>query len=206
MAYNANIPQPPNIMSDSQDDLLNNFLQLSAAWNINHVPYNNVAQGKHNQVTTPVNPAPTNTAANEMNIYCRTSAETTFPELVLQRENNGTRIEWTARAGNNAAGWTMLPSGIMIKWRNETIGAVDANTGIITIPWNIGPAFTTQFFAIANPAADPGNVAKDVNCIAYVYDITNPLQVSFRLWRRNQFNVIGTNQGPLVVSLFAMGV
>lgn len=209
MPYNQNIPQPTDQLDVSQVDLLNNFQAIKTLIDINHVTFDAVGQGKHTQVTLPENAAPTNTGAAEGNIYSQESPLTGNTELYWQRENNGTRIEWTGRSNTVTSGWTRLPSGILIKWSTTSINAVDANNGVITVTWPVAatiPAFANQGIAFVNPMADPLNPAKDVNCIAYVYNVGNPLSVSFRLWRRNLFNTIGTDQGPLQVSILAIGV
>ncbi len=113
--YSPNIPQPPDILSDSQDDILQNFQQINTVFAQNHIPFEAAGQGKHKEVTLPELVAPTPTLIDEANIYSQLSALTGETELFWQRENNGTRIEWTGllATGN---GWTRLPSGILLKW------------------------------------------------------------------------------------------
>jgi len=140
--YNPNIPQPNDILADSQDDILENFQQLSTAWNINHIPFNNATQGKHTEVTLPENVAPTNTLIDEANIYSQLSTLTGQTELAWQRENNGARIEWTGLLAASV-GWTRLPSGILLKWGSATANGatvvtypVAANTPVFTAVYN----------------------------------------------------------------------
>jgi hypothetical protein len=123
--YDAQIPQPADILSDSQDDILQNFQQLNAAWNVNHVPFNSAAptQGNHNQVTLPNIPnvtlaAPTPTVIGSANMWSAQSIYTMTTELQWQRENNGTTIEWTGSSTPTTtnSGWTRLPSGVLLKW------------------------------------------------------------------------------------------
>jgi hypothetical protein len=115
--YKPNIPQPADIMSQSQNDILENFQQINTVFAVNHVAFEAAGEGKHTQVTLPENPAPTNTAAAEANIYAQLSAITNNTELYWQREGNGTRIEWTGLLAQTN-GWTRLPSGILLKWGN----------------------------------------------------------------------------------------
>ncbi len=130
MPYNPNIPQPPHIMSDSQDDILNNFIQLNTAFSINHTAYNTVDQGKHKQVTLPENTTPTPTAANEANIYSDLNALTGETELWWQRENNGERISFTAMSAI-ANGWCYLPSGLLLQWGTDT---KTGSNQLVTLP------------------------------------------------------------------------
>lgn len=73
MVYNANIPQPGDILSDSQNDLLNNFAQLNTSFGIDHYPFtdNSVNLGEHNQVTQPqiIGAAHPATAAGQCKLY-----------------------------------------------------------------------------------------------------------------------------------------
>lgn len=154
--YNPNIPQPNDILSDSQDEILQNFQQINTVFGINHSTFETANQGKHNEVTLPENAAPTNTLINEANIYSRQSAFTGNTELVWQRENNGTRIEWTSFVGANN-GWMRLPSGILVKW--GTVLSVFPNPYTVVFPVNdsfgnpipvfqtlVGPPTTSPFF------------------------------------------------------------
>lgn len=54
--FNANIPQPTDLISDSQNDLLNNNKSLDGIFGIDHYPFSNTTQNKgfHNTVTTPI--------------------------------------------------------------------------------------------------------------------------------------------------------
>ena len=54
--YNANIPQPGDFLSVSQQDILNNFTQLNTSFTVDHYAYDDTTanNGKHNKVTTPL--------------------------------------------------------------------------------------------------------------------------------------------------------
>lgn len=56
MPYNPNIPQPTDILSDSQGDLLGNFQALDTSFGIDHYKFSDLTanNGFHNKVTTPV--------------------------------------------------------------------------------------------------------------------------------------------------------
>jgi hypothetical protein len=73
MAYNPNIPQPSDLLSVSQGDLLNNNTVSNTIFGVDHYAFSDVSgnAGKHNQVTTPliqgaVHPT---TAADEPKFY-----------------------------------------------------------------------------------------------------------------------------------------
>ena len=47
MAYNQNIPQATDQLSQSQSDILNNFIALQTLIDVNHVDFASADQGKH---------------------------------------------------------------------------------------------------------------------------------------------------------------
>lgn len=71
MPYDPNIPMPNDDLSDSQVDLLANFQQLDTSFGIDHYTFSNATanNGKHNQVTTPVQGSHPATSANEPKFY-----------------------------------------------------------------------------------------------------------------------------------------
>lgn len=85
MAYNPNIPQPTDLLSDSQGDLLTNFTALDNVYSGDHYPFSDVTANstKHKTVTTPIqNPAVHPTpATNEVKFY---AMQDTAPLGVLQ--------------------------------------------------------------------------------------------------------------------------
>ncbi len=143
--WSGNIPQPTNQLNNSQPQILQNFQAIEALVSINHFDFGTANVGKHTQVTLPENVAPINTAIDEANIYSRLSALTAQTELVWQRENNGTRIEWTGLlAAQN--GWTRLPSGILLKWGLvATVGGIGPTTVVFPV------AATIPVFNVAIP-------------------------------------------------------
>ncbi len=55
MGYSPNIPQPTQLLSNSQGDLLTNFQALDTSFGVDHYKFSNTTSnnGFHNQVTTP---------------------------------------------------------------------------------------------------------------------------------------------------------
>ena len=55
MPFLNNIPQPAQLLSDSQPQLLNNNIQLDLSFGVDHYPFSDLTanNGFHNQVTTP---------------------------------------------------------------------------------------------------------------------------------------------------------
>lgn len=139
MSYNPNIPNPNDIPAQSQPQLLANFQAINTLINVNHVSFDDPDQGKHKWVSLPDQIADPVTTATEVAVYGFTSTETSRTELAFRRPSNGTVILMTETNGTNN-GWTMLPSGILMKW-----GTTNA-TGATTINANsFGKAFTTLY-------------------------------------------------------------
>lgn len=151
MAYQANIPQPTDLLSQSQSDLLNNFQALQTLIDVNHVDFASGDQGKHKWVTFPLQgaipPAGSGFGAGELGLYNATSPLTTQNELYINKTNQVTVVQVATTASilssnsapaQNSFGWTMLPSGIVLKWGNFS-GFTGLNTVTLTTSAADGP-------------------------------------------------------------------
>lgn len=131
MPYQEDIPRPTDILSVSQNDILQNFTTIDTAWNINHVPFDVADQGKHNKVHLPnqdaIVPIDPVTTGTETALYSKTSTLTTVTELFVMPRNSGTEIPITAKLGA-ATGWAYLPNGLLIKWGEVTATGDDTFT------------------------------------------------------------------------------
>lgn len=143
MAYKNSIPVASDLLSQSQDDILNNFAAIKTLIDVNHVTFDAAGQGKHVIAEFPVqSPVPT-TGAGEVGLYCQTSAITGNPELVYAPESAATTYEFSS-AVKNEKGYAMLPSGIIMKWGSGTVNA--NTTAVATFEAGAGvPAFTTVY-------------------------------------------------------------
>lgn len=161
MAYQSNIPQATDLLSQSQDDILNNFLAIAAAFNLNHGNFNAANQGKHNFVQMPAqSPAPT-TGAGEVGLYCANSALSSQPELFFRKQSGSTapvtNYEISSAGYSATDGWARLPSGILLKWGNGT--QVTPGNFIVTYPVAATiPVFTATYTAILTPATTNMNL------------------------------------------------
>lgn len=138
MAYQPNIPQPTDQISQSQQDLLDNFTAISTLINVNHVDFNGPDQGKHKFLTFPVQAMAPVFAAGEIGMYNFLYTVTGVDELFITNQA-GVTSPITAKEGNQT-GWTFLPSGLLIKW-----GVVNAAAGVSNHIFPVGaniPAFT----------------------------------------------------------------
>jgi len=143
MAYNSGIPLASDLLSQSQDDILNNFAGIKTLVDVNHVTFDAVEQGKHSFVQFPVqSPVPT-TGADEVGLYSQTSALTGNPELVFSHESAGSTYEFTA-AVKAETGYAILPSGIIFMWGSGTVNA--NTTAVATFASGAGiPTLTTVY-------------------------------------------------------------
>jgi hypothetical protein len=148
MPYNPNIPQPNDIISQSQPQLLGNFQEINTLIAVNHATFGTPNEGKHNIVTLPENAAPTPTLIDEASIYSQLSALTNQTELAWQRENNGPVIEWTSFLGAGT-GWTRFPSGILIKWGGASLTGF--NQPIVYPVVANTPVFTAAYVTFVTP-------------------------------------------------------
>lgn len=206
MAYLNNIPQATDAKNTSQPQILENFSQIYTVFSIDHETFAAPnGEGKHKQVTFPAQAigAP---AANEMRMYANTGTSGNV-ELWLRNGATGTNYQITTSSQANN-GYTMTPAGLLIKWGRVTT-ANDGSVQPQTFTWPAAGTdipFTTQFWAIAQVGADPALPNKDVNAVAYVTSVANPLNVQYNVWRRNLFNTAGTNQFPFSVWFLAVGI
>lgn len=138
MAYNANIPQATDLLSQSQNDILANFTAIAALVAVNHVQFNDADQGKHKWITFPQQgatpPGGAGFTGSELGLYNAVSTVTTKNELYVNKTNQATVVQIPMTAsilstnsnpGLNVSGWTYLPSGILMKWGQ---GSANGNT------------------------------------------------------------------------------
>lgn len=169
MAYNPNIPQPTDLLSQSQSDILNNFQALGVWVDVDHVDFGAPDEGKHSRVTFPVQaPAPA-FLAGEIGLYSFLNTNTTKNELYLVNSSapqvttpiTASLLSLSPTPGNNVDGWTYLPSGILIKWGS---GTANGNTAFL-FPVSVNvPAFagvlSMQVTTYTNNVADSNTFAR----------------------------------------------
>lgn len=176
MAYNANIPQPTDLLSASQPQILANFQALQTLIDVNHVDFASGNQGKHAFVEMPVQfPVPVTIAA-EVGLYCQTSAITAQPELVFSRQFGSTapaavQITEFTSAGWTNPGWARLPSGILLKWHSG-IGFGGATTKVVNVNTDVpgSPNFITTLTILITPIDTVGTF----NNVMSIRNITFP--------------------------------
>lgn len=130
MSYNANIPQPNDLLSKSQADIKNNFLSANTSFGVNHTAFDvAVNAGKHKFVEMPIQALP-GTLANEGSLYTNTAGQS---QLFYTADAGARAYQLTraidasfatfststnypaARTGQNG-GWTFLPGGLLLQY------------------------------------------------------------------------------------------
>lgn len=185
MVYQPNIPQPTDLLSTSQSDILNNFSALQTLIDVNHVDFNSADQGKHKWVTFPSQgatpPAGSGFAPTELGLYNAVYALTAHQELYVNKTNQATVVQVPSTASilssnsapaQNSFGWTLLPSGIVLRWGNFS-GFTGLNTVTLATNATNGPALT-QILNVQVTPYDPS--AGDVNFAVRLANIISPTQ------------------------------
>lgn len=192
MAYTNNIPTAPQRFKDSQPLIQANFLDIDTALAVNHVGFNLPDVGKHKFLQMPVQGAAPVTAATEMGLYTKTGV-TTNPEMFIRRESNGTEIEFTARGNTGTNYYSMLPSGLLIKFGSHApVFGASPIAGTITYDTTI--PFSAVFSVVMAPVNQPSAL------------IT--VSPNFFTAITQTFTIIysGSPANPITVSYFSVGI
>lgn len=154
MAFNANIPQPNDQLSQSQLDLLANFQAIDIWTQVNHVAFNGGNQGKHTWVTFTQQVGATPFVNGEVGLSNYNAPLTGTKELFISLFNSaGTKFEYPISQSIlstvpvpafGSTGFAYFPSGIIAKWGRATglvngVNSINLDTATATG----GPRFTT---------------------------------------------------------------
>lgn len=147
MTYNPNIPQPTDLLSNSQGQILANFNKANSSFGINHYPFDNgtVNNGKHLKVELPTTGAP-GSVASELVLFSGTTPSLRTA-LFYQRDNSGTGpFQLTGIDPLNAtSGYTFLPGSLLIQW-GQVSPPGSGGTVIFPIPFDgVTPPYSLTF-------------------------------------------------------------
>lgn len=135
MTFNPNIPQPNDLISDSQAQLQTNFSQSNSIFNFDHVTFDDatsINRGKHRHSTYIEQAVDPTTLANEMAVYSKDVAG--LSRLFYRNESNGSVIPLTGFDPIVAFnGRIFLPGGIIMIWGQ--FPAVGGAGGIFPFPF-----------------------------------------------------------------------
>ena len=139
MTYNANIPQPTQLISVSQGQLLDNFGQLNTQFGVDHVAFNTGSgngDGHHKQATFDASVTPSTPTGTQSVLYPQTVGG--LIQLFFQNATTTTQLTGAASVVSNP-GYVFLPGGLIMKWGS---GAVTGS------PVAFSPVFPTAAFAM----------------------------------------------------------
>jgi len=152
LAYNANIPQPTDRKNDSQDDLLQNFTALSTFLNTNHVDLNAIGEGKHKFVEFPKQTSDPAAVTDEVFLFARESTYTANKVVLSYRQDSGADGKiYDIGDGGATAGWSLLPSGLLMKWGFLNWTTAMAQDVQFVIPFANSPSFSPIVYVNFHP-------------------------------------------------------
>lgn len=196
MAYTNNTPQATDRVSDTQDPILQNFVNIPTLIGANHVGFDGTAnEGKHTVISAVEQGAPPATAVDEVALFSQLSTLSAQSELAIRKENNGAVTEFTS-LGTGPTGWSYLPSGLLMKW--GFTGAISGQTNILFSTVGTTPAFTSVYqimpfvFSVA---------AGDVDSAVRLTSL-GPLDFDVYVSNRSTTNAATT---PIIVRYIALG-
>lgn len=142
MTYNAGIPNANDFISNSQQQIKDNFGQLNTQFGIDHVAFNTGSgngTGLHKKVTLEVVVDPA-ADANDIILYNKQvgyTGPTTRNELFMRQSsaNGSTVIQLSdlfqaINSGTN--GSTFLPGGLVIKWGQFTFSGTSSSQSFVS--------------------------------------------------------------------------
>lgn len=126
MPYNPAIPKANDIIKDSQKDILVDYMELNDWLAVDHYTFNDPNEGKHKQLTLPVQQEELPIGNNEGLIFCDTHLLFNDPLFITYiRQNNSSFTDFTSSQPERS-GWSFLPSGLLLKWGIAEALGVDA--------------------------------------------------------------------------------
>jgi len=200
MAYNPNIPQAGDIISQSQAQILQNFQEINTLIGVNHIDFSDPTnEGKHKFVTMPEQGSDPVTGATELALYAKHSIYgQVTTELFIRDPSNGGVFDITSSfAGAN--GWTFLSSGLLMMWGFGNATGDTGNVTITQLPGGTGPVFSAIYYFSAQSYRFGGVPTND-----YV-QVTNFTATTFRLFcsERTTTNPANVNYRWLAIGAVA---
>lgn len=143
------VPQATQTLGVTQPLIRSNFSTIDVAFQQDHVAYTLTGQqGKHNQVTMPVQAGAPTFLGGEIGLFNLNYSVSTLNELFVTNAA-GLKIPMTA-ATKATDGWTFLASGILLKWGLAGVSA--ASTTVVTYPSGATfPPFANVFVTLITP-------------------------------------------------------
>lgn len=157
MPYNPLIPQPGDLLSDSQKDILDNFSQANTTMGINHYPFTDPTanNGKHKVVEMIVQPDPI-AKIGEGQAYSKVAGIGSDAQLFWRFANGGllplqiTGPQYLASTN----GYVPLMNGMLLQWgRVSKPGAISGTVLFATANVNFSNLYGVFFTLGRNASA-----------------------------------------------------
>lgn len=152
MALN-DVPLSGQTLNDTRNPIRNNFLTINTAFSVNHGEYGTANAGMHEFVQFTDRTGNTPVFGGRSGMWSENGTFSLVPEIWVntkagvgfnQYAMTESTLSNTPTIGDNTNGFTVMPSGIILKWGVQTInGATAVNLNAV------GPAFGAAFSAQA---------------------------------------------------------
>jgi hypothetical protein len=172
--YNATSPQPGDLLSQSQNDLLTNFGSINTLITQDHITFTGINPGMHKQVSLVTQTVLPTFLAGQVGMYSLLNnaipaSISNQNELFINKTNASGIVQVPATASilgtsaapvpgvNGGTGWTMLPSGIKLVWGTATTAG-----GTVTVTLAPPQSFSTTLLSLQGTI-----ISSDVTSLVY---------------------------------------
>lgn len=129
MSYNPNIPNPSDLLSNSQSQIKANFGQANTLFGKDHFPFDigTAAAGTHKKSTYTDTVAPGFAGGNA----CEYSQKLGGDSWPVWQNTAGPTVMLSSNTNNSANGFCSLPGGMLIQWGQVIL---PGTSGLVTFP------------------------------------------------------------------------
>lgn len=178
MTFNPAIPQPGDIISQSQKQLLTNNTALDNTFGVDHYKFSATTNaGSHQQISFPLNPTPPAVPTDPASfLYTNQAGPSGSQVSQLFFENAKGIQQLTGDVSAISNGYTTLPGGIIFQW-----GIGIANTSGASISFPV--PFTAACFSVVATVLNSGSTPR------YVSEVTAASLVGFTAISTNTLQI-----------------
>ena len=117
MAY-VDTPLAGQKVKNTQAPIRQNFVEINNLIAVDHSTFGTANEGNHNKVTLPDQGIAPIFAGNNIGLWSQipTANPLTLVNELFIRRQDGSTTPFTPKSDSQVAGWTYLPSGILLKW------------------------------------------------------------------------------------------
>lgn len=165
-SYDPNIPQPQDDLAISQQDILENFQEMTAKFGINHIPMGLRLpdEGKHSKAEIVQKTKGTATSLSQVNLFTKPNSQNgaqlfytpagTISEIALTNYQN------YDISTDGSRYFTFLPGGFIVYF-----GFIDIQANSLPFTLELNPICKTIDMAISNPVSPTPSSGQNANFI-----------------------------------------